>query len=188
MSKQLTTAELTAGLTNVVAAPADGGVVQLVVARPFDDERQVLTEGAFTVADGLAGDNWRMRGSKRTADGSAHPEMQIAVMNGRFLNLVADNQQELWPLAGDQLIVDLDLSAANLQAGDRLAMGTAVFEVTPVPHNGCAKFSRRYGVDAVTFANSPEGKALRLRGLYVKVVQDGLVRPGDTIRKIPGQP
>ena len=87
-------------------------------------------------------------------------------------------------LAGDQLHVDLDLSEANLPPGTRLALGTAVIEVTPEPHRGCAKFVERFGRDAMRFVNSPIGRELRLRGLNARVVVPGTVRPGDEIRKV----
>jgi hypothetical protein len=184
MTKNLNMAELEAGLGPVQDSPTDGGVVQMIVARPADGERLVLTTGELTVADGLKGDNWRPRGSKRTDDGSAHPEMQLTLMNGRFLNLVAGNDRERWPLAGDQLIVDMDLGVENLPVGQRLQLGTAVVEVTAVPHTGCAKFTDRYGMDAVKFANSETGKALRLRGMYVKVIKSGVVETGDAVLKM----
>lgn len=184
MTKQLNMVELEAGLASVQESPANGGVVQMIVARPTDNERLVLATGELTVANGLEGDNWQARGSKRTADGSAHPEMQLTLMNGRFLNLVADNDRERWPLAGDQLIVDLDLSVENLPVGQRLQIGTAVVEVTAVPHTGCHKFTDRFGMDAVKFANSETGKTLRLRGMYVKVVEPGVVQTGDVVLKI----
>jgi hypothetical protein len=184
MTKHLNMAELEAGLWQVEESPTDGGLVQLIVARPSDGERVVVTGGELTVANGLEGDNWRARGSKRTDDGSAHPEMQLTLMNGRFLNLVADNDPERWPLAGDQLIVDMDLGVDNLPVGQRLQVGTAVVEVTAVPHTGCAKFTSRFGMDAVKFANSETGKALRLRGMYVKVIESGMIETGDIVRKI----
>lgn len=184
MTKHLNMAELEAGLVQVQDSPTDGGVVQMIVARPADNERLVLARGELTVADGLIGDNWQARGSKRTDDGSAHPEMQLTLMNGRFLNLAADDDRERWPLAGDQLVVDMDLGINNLPVGQRLQVGTAVVEVTAVPHTGCAKFTDRFGMDAVKFANSPTGKTLRLRGMYVKVVEPGVVQTGDTVLKI----
>jgi MOSC domain-containing protein YiiM len=118
------------------------------------------------------------------ADGSAHPEMQLTLMNGRFLDLIADHDKERWPLAGDQLVVDMDLGLANLAVGQRLRLGTAVVEVTAVPHTGCRKFTDRFGADAVKFANSDIGKGLRLRGIYVKVVEPGTVQTGDFGQKI----
>jgi MOSC domain-containing protein YiiM len=89
-----------------------------------------------------------------------------------------------WQLAGDQLYMDLDLSEENLPPGTRLALGSAVLEVTPIPHTGCKKFVSRFGMDAMEFVNSPEGKRLHLRGIYVKVVQPGKIRVGDVARKV----
>jgi len=109
--------------------------------------------------------------------------MQLTVMNSRAVALVA-RRADRWPLAGDQLYVDLDLSTDNLPAGTRLGLGTAVIEVTEPPHTGCAKFSQRYGVEALRFVNSPEGRRLRLRGMMAKVVGSGLVRPGDVVMKM----
>ena len=92
--------------------------------------------------------------------------------------------RERWPLAGDQLYVDLDLSVENLPAGTRLAVGDAVVEITPEPHTGCAKFSARFGTDALKFVNKPPGRELRLRGVNARVVTPGTVRPGDAISKL----
>lgn len=155
----------------------------MVVARPAEGERVELEVGELTPEDGLVGDDWRSRGSRRTPDGSAHPDMQIAVVNRRFLALVAGSRDR-WRLAGDQLVVDLDLGVDNLAPGRRLAIGSAIVEVTPAPHNGCRKFTERYGADAVRFTASELGRQLRLRGVYVRVVRPGTVRPGDAIVKL----
>jgi hypothetical protein len=179
----LTTEELEAGLGHVLLSPKDEGVLKLIVRRPAVDEREVLEEGELDLAEGLKGDSWKQRGSSRTPDGSAHPDMQLNVMNSRILDLVAQDR-ERWRLAGDQLIVDMDLSDENLPAGARLALGSAVIEVTEQPHTGCKKFVSRFGEDAVKFVNSPQGKRLRLRGLNAKVVRPGVVRVGDAVRKI----
>lgn len=183
LKQHLTSAEIEAGLPHIKQSPPNEGTVEMIVARPADDERVVLEVGQFSVENGLEGDNWRTRGSKHTADGSAHPEMQIAVTNARMLQLLA-GEKKRWPLAGDQLVVDLDLSDENLQAGQQLQAGTAVLEVTSKPHNGCKKFADRYGVDAIKFVNSATGRQLRMRGLYVRVVQPGQIQVGDTITKI----
>jgi hypothetical protein len=157
----------------------------MVVRRPTTGEREVLDEGTLHPTEGLVGDGWSTRGSSRTADGSAHPGMQLNVINVRLSALVAGDPGRQ-ALSGDQLHVDLDLSEANLPPGTRLALGSAVIEVTPEPHRGCAKFVERFGRDAMRFVNSPLGRELRLRGLNARVIEAGTVRPGDEIRKVVG--
>ena len=180
--RSMTTLE--AGFDHVAASPADDGVVTLIVRRPTVGERETLETGELSVAEGLVGDNWQHRGSARTEDGSAHPEMQLNVMNSRAADLVVGSPERR-SLTGDQLLVDLDLSLENLPPGTRLALGSAVIEVTSVPHTGCDKFVARFGLDATKFVNSERGRQLRLRGLNAKVVEAGTIRVGDTVRKVP---
>lgn len=179
----LTLDELHEGLDHIRSAPKDEGTLLLIVRRPAVDAREVLDEGELNSAEGLAGDTWRVRGSSRSADGKAHPDMQLNVMSARAAALVAQ-APDRWQLAGDQLFVDLDLSGANLPAGTRLAIGTAVIEVTPQPHTGCGKFVARFGLDAMKFVNSPIGRELNLRGINAKVVQPGVIRRGDAVRRV----
>lgn len=181
--KHMNMDELEAGLTEIRQSPKDDGTVAMIVRRPDFGEREVLNEGILDREEGMVGDNWLARGSKQTPDKSAHPEMQLNVMNARIIALVAQDK-ERWPLAGDQLYFDLDLSVENLPVGQRLAIGSAVIEVTPYPHSGCKKFVSRFGLDAMKFVNSPVGKDLRLRGLNAKVIQPGTVKVGDKIKKI----
>ena len=184
VAKHLTTEELEAGLDRILDAPASPGIVELIVRRPAVGEREVLEEGELDLTEGLVGDTWIVRGSKRTKDGSSHPDMQLNVMSARAVDLVAAGDRERWALAGDQLYVDLDLSEANLPPGTRLALGSAVIEVTAEPHTGCAKFHARFGGDAHRFVNTKQHRHLRLRGLNAKVVEPGTVRSGDAIRKL----
>jgi hypothetical protein len=182
--KHLDTAALQAGLGDVRESPPDHGTVEMIVRRPAVDEREVLAVGALDADAGLVGDTWRVRGSSRTPDGSAHPGMQLTVINSRAALLVAQDPGRR-VLAGDQLYVDLDLSPANLPAGTRLAVGSAVIEVSEEPHLGCAKFAARFGVEALRFVNSRTGRGLRLRGLNARILTSGTVRPGDRISKLP---
>jgi MOSC domain-containing protein YiiM len=174
---------LQAGLADILRAPSDVGVVELIVRRPAEGEREVLEEGALDVEEGLVGDDWAARGSSSTADGLAHPDRQITLMSSRVIALVAGSRDR-WALAGDQLYVNLDLRPENLPPGTRLAVGSALLEVTAEPHTGCAKFTERFGPGAIRFVNAPAGRALRLRGMYAKVIEPGTVRPGDEIRKL----
>jgi hypothetical protein len=171
------------GLDTIRQAPGDTGTVELIVRRPDVEAREVVDEAELDLDEGLVGDNWSTRGSRAMPDGSANPKAQLTVMGARLAELVA-GPREQWPLAGDQLYVDFDLSRENVPAGTRLAVGAAVIEVTDEPHTGCAKFSARFGSDALRFINSPEGRALNLRGINARVVEPGRVRRGDAIRKL----
>ena len=174
--------ELRAAVDTIRQAPTDNGIVALVVRRPEVDRREVLDEGYFDQAEGLAGDTWRLRRSQRSSDGSAHPDMQLTLMGVRAIGAISPDESR-WPLAGDQLFVDLDLTYANLPPGTRLQIGESVLEVTEQLHTGCGKFVERFGLDAMKWVNSPEGRTLNLRGIYAKVVTAGRIRPGDTITK-----
>ena len=180
--KHLVMIELQAGLDRIRRSPKDAGVLELIVRRPKTGARELLQEGRLELVEGLVGDNWRARGSFLTTDGLAHPDMQLNIMNSRVAALVAQHPDR-WALAGDQLFVDLDLSDENLPPGTRLALASAVIEVTKQPHTGCAKFVERFGLDAMKFVNSDEGKRLHLRGINARVVLPGAIRVGDLVRK-----
>jgi MOSC domain-containing protein YiiM len=179
----LTMTELTAGLDEIRQSPRDTGVLKLIVCRPNVDERERLPEATLSLEDGLVGDTWKRRGSKAMPDGSAHLEAQITVMNSRAIALFAQDESR-WELAGDQLFVDFSLDEDNIPPGTQLAIGSAILEVSAVPHTGCAKFSKRFGVDAHKFVNSPDGKQLHLRGINTRVIQAGSIRVGDVVKKI----
>ena len=181
--KHLTMEELEAALDHLRQTPKDEGIVELIVRRPEVNQREVIEEAELDPTGGLIGDNWVVRGSKRTPDGSAHPDMQINIMNARVTALVAQ-ERERWPLAGDQLYIDMDLSKENLPAGSRIAVGSAVLEVSPLPHTGCQKFVARFGLDAMKFVNSEVGKQLCLRGINARVIQRGVVKVGNKARKL----
>jgi hypothetical protein len=181
--KHLTMQELEAGLDEIRRSPRDEGVLELIVRRPQAGEREVLAEGELDVVEGLVGDNWRTRGSSLTPDGASHPDMQLNIMNARVIALVAQDK-ERWQLAGDQLFIDMELSAENLPPGTQLALGSALIEVTAQPHTGCQKFVARFGSAAMQFVNSPMGKQLHLRGINAKVVRPGVIRVGDVAKKI----
>ncbi len=179
-----TTAQLDAWAEEFTSAPSTSGTLELVLRRPTPGEREILDVAELTVDDGVVGDGWRHRGSRRTVDGTAHPDMQLNVMSARFARFIAVDPDRM-ALAGDQLYIDLDLSEANVPAGTRLAIGSAVIEVTDQPHTGCPKFKERFGLDALRLVNSAIGQELRLRGLNARVVVEGTVRPGDIVTEVP---
>ena len=179
----LSLTELETGLEHIRQSPKDNGILELIVRRPGVDEREIVNEADLNLEVGLVGDTWKMRGSKATPDGSANLNAQITLANVRAIALMAQTE-ERWPLAGDQLYVDFSLSEDNVPPGTHLAIGTAILEVSAVPHTGCAKFSQRFGVDALKFVNSPEGKQLHLRGINTMVIRAGIIRVGDVVKKI----
>ena len=182
----LSRAQLEAGLDIIRQTPKDAGTLTLIVRRPAVDVRETLDEGWLDPVSGLAGDSWSSRSSSRTHGGTAHPGMQLTIMNTRAIALIAPDVTR-WPLAGDQLFIEIDLSAANLPPGSRLAIGEAVIEVTLEPHTGCGKFVKRFGLDAMKFINSPVGRALNVRGVNARVLQAGRIRRGDLAQRItPG--
>jgi hypothetical protein len=181
--KHLTMDELEAGLDEIRRAPRDEGVLHLIVRRPEIEAREILEEAELHLQEGLVGDSWIRRPSSKTVDGSPHPDMQINIMNARVTALVAQEKSR-WHLAGDQLYLDMDLSAENLPTGTQLEIGSAVIEVTPPPHLGCHKFVARFGLDAMKFVNSPVGRELHLRGINAKVVQPGMIRVGNVAKKL----
>ncbi len=178
--KHLTHSEIESGMGNVLASPKDNGLLGLIVRRPAVNKREVVPAGVLDIAQGLVGDNWLARGSSRTENGKGHPEMQLNVMNIRFAELVAGSFDRV-PLAGDQLYVDFDLSGGNLPAGTNISVGTAVIEVTAIPHLGCKKFVERFGLEAMKFANSEFGRKHSLRGINAKVIASGDIQVGDAI-------
>ena len=175
--------QIQAGLDEVRRSPVDHGVVRRIVRRPAVEAREAVDAARISVATGLDGDCWATRGSKRMPDGSADREAQVTVMNSRFAALVA-GEPERWDAAGDQLYVDLDLGVENLPPGARITVGGAVLEISEVPHTGCVKFSGRFGADALRAVSTPEGRALRLRGVNTRVIESGEVRVGDPVRRI----
>ena len=173
-------AEIESAAAEMGSSPTDNGIVEMIVCRPAMLERMVLQEGVLDTTHGLCGDSWEMRSR---SDGGLDPLRQITVMNSRALAAIAGHR-ERWPLAGDQLIVDLDLSMDSLPEGSRLQIGEAVARVTEPPHTGCAKFAGRFGTEALAWANGRQGRLERRRGMYVRVLESGTVRSGDVVRKL----
>jgi hypothetical protein len=180
-SRHLTWAELTAGLDDIRRSPSDDGALEMIVRRPGPGARECLEEADLSTTDGLVGDRWRTECAPNA--GAIETSNQITIMNSRVAALLAGDRSR-WMLAGDQLYVDLDLGVANLAPGTLITLGSAVLEISEEPHTGCRKFADRFGREAVQFVNSPEGRALRLRGVNACVFQSGSVRVGDVAMKL----
>ena len=181
-ARHLTRKEVEAGLDVIRAAPTDEGLLELIVRRPAVDEREAVDEAELDLEQGLVGDNWLARG-RSSGRKPANVNTQVTITGARAIALVAGSRDR-WPLAGDQLYVDLDLSRENLPPGTRLAIGTAVVEVSAEPHTGCKKFASRFGLEALKVFDTDEGLALCLRGINTRVVVAGTVRAGDAVRKL----
>ena len=179
----LTETEILDGLVEVRKSPPNDGLLEAIVIRPASEKRLSLQRCRLSPEGGTEGDAWARGCWLKLPDGSPHPDVQICIMNSRMINLLAGEKQR-WELAGDNLFIDLDLSRENLQAGQLLRIGECVMEITEQSHNGCAKFSQRFGPSALKVVNSPTGKELRLRGLYAKVIKAGDVSVGDRITKL----
>lgn len=173
-------ADLETYVENILEAPKDAGPIEMIVRRPEEDEREIIEAGELTTSQGLVGDNWVQRVDE---NGEPHMAAQLTLMNARVADAVAVTRDR-WPLAGDQIYVDLDISQENLPAGSRIRIGDAVVEISDVPHTGCAKFSGRFGKDALRFANVGPGRDNRFRGVNAFVVQDGAIAVGDKVTKL----
>lgn len=175
--------ELEQGLAEVLASPKDIGRLAAIFVRPATNERRALAEALVSIEAGIEGDRWVRDSHARLDDGTSDPRCQISLMNARILRQIAGDADAMC-LAGNNLIVDLDLSEENLPTGSRLAIGeSVVVEISDVPHTGCSKFERRYGREAKTFINSTRGKTLHLRGRYALVIRGGTVRVSDAVAK-----
>jgi MOSC domain-containing protein YiiM len=169
-------------LPTLRALTSGQGTLELVVVRPTEGERELPETAELTIEEGLAGDRWRASAHIR-ADGTVSTENQLTIASTQLLKLIAE--PERWPLSGDNLLVDMGLDMESLPVGSRLAIGDEVIvQISEVPHTGCAKFSARFGSDALKFINSPEGRELRLRGVNAHVIVPGTVSTGDTVRRI----
>ena len=175
-----TTAELETFLDNILAAPKDAGPIEMIVRRPGENQREIIESGELSTTEGLVGDNWVQRVDET---GEPHMAAQLTLMNARVADAVGVSRDR-WPLAGDQIYVDLDISHENLPAGSRIQVGEAIVEISEVPHTGCAKFSGRFGADALRFANVGPGRDNRFRGVNAFIVEGGSIAVGNKVTKV----
>ncbi len=172
----VTTEQLQAGLERVLKSPRESGSLIAIFLRLSEGEREAPQEARLSKTGGVQGDRWRASG--------APVNTQVTLMNVRLLDLVAAGDLQRRGLAGDQLIVDFDLSEGNLPAGQQLQIDDATLEVSAQPHTGCRKFTERFGTDASRFINAPDRADLHLRGINAFVVRSGTVQVGAEVRKL----
>ena len=182
---QLGREELEQAMVEVLASPQQQGSLQAIFVRPAENERRSLGDAELSQATGIVGDRWLTDHWQHLPDGSSDPDTQVSIMNFRILRQLSGGTAEAMGLAGDNLIVDFDLSDENLPTGSRLRVGTdVVIQISTTPHTGCKKFVERYGKAAQQFVNSEQGKQHHLRGVLGKIVRPGTIRVGDTVTKM----
>jgi MOSC domain-containing protein YiiM len=172
--------ELESHLDEILAAPKDAGPIEMIARRPAENQREVVESAELTKDGGLVGDSWIDRVDE---NGDPYLAAQLTLMNSRAADAVAVTR-ERWPLAGDQIYVDMDISKENLPPGSRIQIGDAVVEISEVPHTGCDKFAGRFGKEALRFANVGVGRDNRFRGVNAFVVEPGSFQVGDKITKL----
>ena len=173
-ARHLDTATLTRALRALPPAPRHGIVRRLVVRGP-EHVRAFPERVALDIGIAVPGDRWNP--ANKHGDGT-----QITVMRADVADVFANGQDA--SLAGDNLMVDLDLASTRLPAGRQLRIGSCTLEVTDVPHTGCKQFTQRFGAEAMNLTAAPEFLHDRLRGLHLRVITPGTVAVGDTIEII----
>jgi hypothetical protein len=106
--------------------PRDAGTVRLVCVRKGKGLHETPTQVAVTVERGVEGDRWFDDAERKVGQ-------QVTLMSARVAALIAGDDIPLH-MAGDNFLVDLDLSVAALPVGTRVRIGSALLEVTPDPH------------------------------------------------------
>jgi hypothetical protein len=154
------------------ADPREGGAVRLIVVRTGGGAHETPARGELSPEGGLAGDRWAVDDRELSC--------QVTVMSARVAELLGAGEQPLHA-AGDNFLVDLDLSEEALPVGARLRLGAALLEVTAEPHLGCKKFSERFGPEALRWVNYKPNRARRLRGVNCRVIEGGIVAVGDPV-------
>ena len=163
----------------VPPAPRDRGSVRLLVVRRGPGVHDTPASVAVSVAGGVEGDRWAHGWRERDPERSA----QVTLMNASVTELVAAGRQPLHE-AGDNVLVDFDISAEHLPPGSRLRLGEVVLEVSEAPHTGCSKFAGRFGQDALRWANWRHWRERRLRGMNCRVVTGGTLHVGDEVERL----
>lgn len=177
-----TRAELDAALGDIMAAPKDRGRIELICLRPDYGQRRFVPQVTVTRAEGIPGERWATRPWLRLPDGAPHPGIQVCILSRAVLDLVwRDRDATVHP--GDSFITDMDLTEANLPAGQCLRAGTSILEVSAIFNDACVKWAARYGQASREWINAPQNRALRLRGILCRVVQDGIIRLDDRLSK-----
>lgn len=126
---------------------------------------------SFSVEDGFEGDRWKAGKDANT---------QVSLTSLAVCKLVAGPPSR-WHLFGNNLIVDLDLSARALPVGTRLRVGTGEIQISPAPHEPCERYRARFGSSAHDWVGDKRHAERHLRGRMATITRSGLVAVGDTL-------
>jgi MOSC domain-containing protein YiiM len=143
------------------------------ISTPMHAQPQMVR---FSVEHGIEGDRWKV---------GKDIESQVSLTSAAVTQLVAGARHR-WHLLGNNLIVDLDLSASALPVGTRLALGTGEIEITGKPHDPCDRYQARLGKTAHSWVGDEKHADRHLRGRYAKVTRSGQVAVGELISIVPG--
>ena len=180
-SAPVTTAELTAALPHIAAAPKTDAPIAVLCFRPGLNQRLFPSSLTLTRAEGIPGERWLTMPWLRLDDGSPDPRIQVSILPQRVLDLMwRDRTATAHP--GDTIVADLDCGIANLPEGTLIQTGSAVLQVSGIFNEGCIKWKARFGADARAFIDAPGHPDLRLRGVLCAVVQDGVVALTDHLQ------
>ncbi len=151
-------------LKNILAR---GRVRAICISKERGTEKQAVPEGHFLVDFGIQGDahagNWHRQVSLLSYDKvEAFNQRGADVSDGAF---------------GENLVVE-GIDFASLPVGTRLCAGTAQLEMTQIGkecHSHCAIYKRM-------------GECIMPReGVFARVIQEGIIRPGDDMTAIAPQ-
>jgi len=155
----------------------DVGVLDQVVIRPARGHRGVLRTAWLDTEAGVRGDRWSERAARYPG---RYDLRQVTLIRSDVARVLTAPQHPMW--TGDNLHVHIDLSVENLPVGSQLQIGgSAVIEMSRLPHLGCARFRDRFGVAAARINSAPAFKGWRLRGAMAVVVCSGRISQGDRV-------
>lgn len=183
MTNFATTEDLDLALADVMDAPLTDGPISILLYRRKYNDRVFCDRLHLTKANGVEGDFEMKTPWLKLDDGTPDPRIQVSILPQRVLDLCWRNR-DTTTHPGDQIIADLNMSLENLPAGSLMRVGTAVLRVSGLWNDGCVKWKARCGRPAYNWVRAPAREALRLRGIFCSVEEDGEVSVGDKIVRL----
>lgn len=183
MTDFVTAGELEQSFAHVMDAPRIEGPISMLLFRRRYNDRVFADRLRLTKAQGVEGDFEMTTPWLTLGDGSPDPRIQVSILPQRVLDLCwRSREKTVHP--GDQIIADFNMTLENLPSGSLIRVGTAVLRVSDLWNDGCVKWKARCGRPAYNWVRAPAHEALRLRGIFCSVEEDGNVEIGDRIVKL----